>query len=84
MEENNTQFSMFQDKVKFDDPVELKEYIRNGDGPVIIQFLVSILETSNKNGSFSIAESVIMSEVLERASALLALITTKQNKDEQK
>ena len=68
---------MFYDKVQFDNPVELKEYIRNGDGPVVVQFLVSILETANKKGSFSIAESVIMSEVLERSSALLALITSK-------
>lgn len=79
MEEQKSQYSMFMDKVQFDNPEELKNYIKNGDGPVIGQFLVSILETANKGGSFSIAESVITSEVLERAVTLLSLIKTKTN-----
>ena len=81
MEKEKTQFSMFDDKVQFDNPNELKEYIRNGDGPVVTQFLVSILETANKKGSFNIAESVIMSEVLERASGLLSLVKNKKDEN---
>jgi hypothetical protein len=83
MEENQKpQYSLFEGKVQFDSPDELKQYIKNGDGPVIGQFLVSILEVANKNGSFNIAESVIMSEVLERAVGLLSLIKTKKNEEQ--
>ena len=81
MENEKPQYSMFLDKVQFDNPEELKEYIKNSDGPAISQFLVSILETANKGGSFSLAESVITSEVLERAVTLLALIKNKTNEE---
>lgn len=81
MENKEPQYSIFDEKVQFDNPEELKQYIRNGDGPVVSKFLVSILETANKNGSFSIAESVIMSEVLERTVALLSLVKMKTNEE---
>ena len=48
---------------------------------MVTQFLVSILETANKTGSFNIAESVIMSEVLERASGLLSLVKNKKDEN---
>ena len=84
MEQNKQpQYSAFNEKVQFDNPEELKQYIRQGDGPAISKFLESILETANKNGSFTIAESVIMSEVLERSVALLSLITSKPNEEKQ-
>lgn len=79
MEQKEPQYSIFSDKIQFDNPDELKQYIRNGDGPVISKFLVSILETANKQSGFNIAESVIMSEVLERTVALLSLVQMKSN-----
>lgn len=82
MEGNKAQYSMFLDKVQFDNPEELKQYIRNGDGPAISKFLVSIIETANKEGAFTLAESVICSEVLERGVALLSLIKQGNNESE--
>ena len=81
MENRDPQYSMFLDKIQFDDPNELKEYVRNGDGPQLSQFLVAIMETANKSGAFNLAESVIVSEVLERSVTLLSLIKNKTDEE---
>jgi len=77
MENKETNYSIFNDQVKFDDPNELKKYVSDADGPEITKLLVNALETANKGGSFTLGESVIVSEILERAVSLLSLITKK-------
>lgn len=70
-------YSLFNGQIKFDDPAELKKYIQNADGPEIAKILSNVLDAANLSGSYTLGESVMVSEIFERTMALLSLVTKK-------